>query len=81
MITIPPPCWINAAHKHGVPVLGTFITEWEDGQEKCAYLLGDISVLEQFVDQMVNIAVHHSMDGWLINIENEIRVGYHVRVP
>ncbi|XP_067938150.1 cytosolic endo-beta-N-acetylglucosaminidase-like isoform X3 [Watersipora subatra] len=73
MITIPPPCWINAAHKHGVPVLGTFITEWEDGQEKCAYLLGDISVLEQFVDQMVNIAVHHSMDGWLINIENEIR--------
>lgn len=22
MITIPPPCWINAAHKHGVPVLG-----------------------------------------------------------
>lgn len=73
MITIPPPCWINAAHKHGVPVLGTFITEWDDGFEKCVRLLSDMSLLERFVDQMVNIAVHHSMDGWLINIENKIK--------
>lgn len=73
MITIPPPCWINAAHKHGVPVLGTFITEWDDGFEKCSYLLSDISIMKSFVDQMVKIAVHHSMDGWLINIENKIK--------
>ena len=24
LVTIPPPCWINAAHKHGIPVLGQF---------------------------------------------------------
>ena len=24
LVTIPPPCWTNAAHKHGVPVLGQF---------------------------------------------------------
>jgi len=72
MITIPPPCWINAAHKHGVPVLGTFITEWDDGFEKCSILLRDVTLIEKFADQMVNVAVHHSMDGWLLNIENKI---------
>lgn len=23
-ITIPPPCWVHAAHLHGVPILGIF---------------------------------------------------------
>lgn len=53
---------------------GTFITEWDDGFEKCSLLLSDINLIERFVDQMVNIAAHHSMDGWLINIENKIQV-------
>ena len=53
---------------------GTFITEWDDGLEKCSILLRDISLIEKFADQMVNIAVHHSMDGWLLNIENKIEV-------
>jgi mannosyl-glycoprotein endo-beta-N-acetylglucosaminidase len=30
-ITIPPVTWINAAHKNGTKILGTFITEWEPG--------------------------------------------------
>ena len=29
-ITIPPPCWINAAHKHGVPVLGKQLKTYID---------------------------------------------------
>jgi len=57
--------------------VGTFITEWEDGYNKCSRLLADLSLIERFVDQMVNIAAHHSMDGWLINIENEIQVYYY----
>ncbi|NXL89371.1 ENASE acetylglucosaminidase, partial [Alectura lathami] len=32
-VTIPPVCWTNAAHRNGVPVLGTFITEWTDGEK------------------------------------------------
>mgnify|MGYP001797082421 CR=1 FL=1 len=53
---------------------GTFITEWDDGYQKCVALLSDVSLLERAVNQMVNIALHHSMDGWLINIENRIEV-------
>jgi len=30
----PPPCWINAAHKHDVCILGTVITEWEAGEKE-----------------------------------------------
>ncbi|KAF9164402.1 hypothetical protein DFQ26_001494 [Actinomortierella ambigua] len=30
-VTIPPPCWTNAAHRNGVKSLGTFITEWKPG--------------------------------------------------
>lgn len=30
-VSIPPPGWIAAAHRSGVPVLGTIITEWADG--------------------------------------------------
>ena len=35
LITIPPPCWTNVAHRHGVLSMGTFITEWEDGAKRC----------------------------------------------
>jgi len=34
-------------------------------------------MLDRVVDQMVDIAVHHSMDGWLINIENKVAVSCH----
>lgn len=37
-------------------------------------MLSDVVLLERVVNQMVNIALHHSMDGWLINIENRIEV-------
>lgn len=34
-ITIPPPSWTNAAHRHGVLSMGTLITEWKDGAKIC----------------------------------------------
>ncbi|NWR25739.1 ENASE acetylglucosaminidase, partial [Emberiza fucata] len=40
-VTIPPVVWTNAAHRNSVPVLGTFITEWTDGEKLCeAFLAG-----------------------------------------
>ncbi|CAJ0961666.1 unnamed protein product [Ranitomeya imitator] len=71
MFTLPPVCWTNTAHQHGVSVLGTFITEWEDGAKTCeSFLAGDESTYKAVADQMVALARFYRFDGWLINIEN-----------
>ncbi|XP_028413134.1 cytosolic endo-beta-N-acetylglucosaminidase-like [Dendronephthya gigantea] len=72
-ITIPPPCWTNAAHRHGVQVLGTFITEWQDGAARCAKIFDDESSYKRVADQMVLIAKYYEFEGWLLNIENPIQ--------
>ncbi|XP_043820445.1 cytosolic endo-beta-N-acetylglucosaminidase isoform X2 [Dromiciops gliroides] len=72
-VTIPPVGWTNAAHKHGVSVLGTFITEWTEGGRLCEkFLSGDPSSYKKVADQLVRIAQFFRFDGWLINIENTL---------
>ncbi|XP_026339770.1 cytosolic endo-beta-N-acetylglucosaminidase isoform X2 [Ursus arctos] len=72
-VTIPPVGWTNAAHRHGVCVLGTFITEWKEGGRLCeAFLAGDESSYRAVADQLVLIAQFFRFDGWLINIENSL---------
>ena len=73
-MTIPPPCWTNSCHRHGVKVLGTFITEWDDGEKYCANILKTKESYERFAKQLVEIACYYNFDGWLINIENKIQV-------
>lgn len=73
MVTIPPVGWTNAAHRHGVCVLGTFITEWQEGGQLCeAFLAGDARSYRAVADQLVLIAQFFRFDGWLINIENSL---------
>lgn len=72
LVTIPPPAWINAAHLHGVSVLGTFITEWEAGSAVCKDLLASEGTVETAVNQLTRIAHYHGFEGWLVNIENEV---------
>ena len=74
IVTIPPPCWTNAGHKHGVKVLGTFITEWKEGARYCSSILDNVESYQHFAKQLVDIACYYNFDGWLINIENEIIV-------
>ncbi|XP_071968462.1 cytosolic endo-beta-N-acetylglucosaminidase isoform X2 [Engystomops pustulosus] len=82
MFTIPPVCWTNAAHKHGVSVLGTFITEWEDGGKMCeSFLAGDEATYKAVADQMVSLARFYRFDGWLVNIENVLSSVAVSRVP
>ncbi|XP_025715705.1 cytosolic endo-beta-N-acetylglucosaminidase isoform X1 [Callorhinus ursinus] len=72
-VTIPPVGWTNAAHRHGVCVLGTFITEWKEGGQLCeAFLAGDERSYRAVADQLVLIAQFFRFDGWLINIENSL---------
>ncbi|XP_046533530.1 cytosolic endo-beta-N-acetylglucosaminidase isoform X2 [Equus quagga] len=72
-VTIPPVGWTNAAHRHGVCVLGTFITEWIAGGQLCeAFLAGDEHSYQVVADQLVSLARFFRFDGWLINIENSL---------
>ena len=64
----------SLAHRHGVQCLGTIITEWKDGAMLCDWLLRDEGTIQRFVEQIVAITHYYNLDGWLVNIENNISV-------
>ncbi|ESQ48930.1 hypothetical protein EUTSA_v10020200mg [Eutrema salsugineum] len=72
LVTLPPPCWTNTAHRHGVKVLGTFITEWEEGKATCKEMLATKESAQIYAERLAELATALCFDGWLINIENEI---------
>ncbi|KAM6957282.1 cytosolic endo-beta-N-acetylglucosaminidase [Aplochiton taeniatus] len=72
MVTIPPSLWTNAAHKNGVLVLGTFITEWTEGEKTCKDFLKEEESYRAVADKLVQISHCYGFDGWLINIENPL---------
>lgn len=71
LVTIPPPGWINAAHRHGVKVLGTFITEWDPGS-KILEEVRSSQAVQKVAAQLASVAAAHGFDGWLINIESAL---------
>ena len=71
-ITIPPVQWINVAHKNNVRILGTFITEWNDGKNLCKQIFSSKKKVEMVADQLIALAGEYEFEGWLINIENDI---------
>ncbi|CAH0563881.1 unnamed protein product [Brassicogethes aeneus] len=71
-ITIPPVCWINAAHKHGVKVLGTLITEFNPGKALCKSIFKDLPSVVAFAKSLAAITRIFRFDGWLLNIENPV---------
>ncbi|XKL61159.1 hypothetical protein PGB90_008216 [Kerria lacca] len=73
-ITIPPLMWINAAHNHGVKILGTIITEHTQGEEIWNKILTDEDILNTFTDKLIEVCKHYRFDGYLINIENKIDI-------
>ncbi|XP_065271832.1 cytosolic endo-beta-N-acetylglucosaminidase [Emys orbicularis] len=72
-VTIPPVTWTNAAHRNGVSVLGTFITEQTSGGQLCeAFLAGEAAAYHAVAVQLGRIAHFYRFDGWLVNIENTL---------
>lgn len=71
-ITIPPFGWINAAHKHGVKILGTVITENGGGKQIWDEVLKTRENIIKFADALIQIAQFYKFEGWLLNVENEI---------
>lgn len=72
LVTIPPAGWIDVAHRHGTRVLGTFITEWEEGSHVCGELLRSEQSAERAATKLTRLAMDYGFDGWLINIENKV---------
>ncbi|CAN8259781.1 unnamed protein product [Cochlearia groenlandica] len=72
LVTLPPPCWTNTAHRHGVKVLGTFITEWDEGKATCKEMLATKESAKMYAERLAELSTALAFDGWLINIENEI---------
>jgi len=55
-----------------VQVLGTLITEWDDGKAKCETFLKTEETAQQTARQLAAIAAYFGFDGWLLNIENSL---------
>ncbi|XP_030751672.1 cytosolic endo-beta-N-acetylglucosaminidase isoform X1 [Sitophilus oryzae] len=73
-ITIPPLSWINAAHKNGVKILGTLITEFTDGAKICDEgIFNNRDSMKEFAFHLTEIVKLFGFDGWLLNIENEVK--------
>ncbi|XP_032831936.2 cytosolic endo-beta-N-acetylglucosaminidase [Petromyzon marinus] len=72
-VTVPPVGWVNAAHRHAVPILGTFITEWRGGEEVCDRFLQGEESARALANQLVRISTFYQLDGWFINIENNVQ--------
>ncbi|KAG6544599.1 hypothetical protein Mapa_014021 [Marchantia paleacea] len=72
LVTLPPPSWVNAAHRHGVQVLGTFITEWDDGYAICQELCATEGRAIMYASLLAELAQALGFDGWLVNIENKV---------
>ncbi|XP_058075128.1 cytosolic endo-beta-N-acetylglucosaminidase 1-like [Magnolia sinica] len=72
LITIPPPCWTNTAHTHGVKILGTFITEWDEGKVIANTVLSTKESAQMYAELLTELAATLGFDGWLINMEVQL---------
>lgn len=53
-------------------MLGTLITEGDEGKVLCEKLLESVECLEFYADQLALIAKTYNFEGWLLNFENPI---------
>ncbi|XP_032677000.1 uncharacterized protein LOC116846804 isoform X2 [Odontomachus brunneus] len=74
LVTIPPYGWICAAHKHGVKILGTIITENDaSGHLFWQEMVQSNDKLKTFADSLVILTKQYGFDGWLLNFETNFQ--------
>lgn len=73
-ITIPPLPWINAGHRHGVPILGTIIIEFDNAKKLIDELLRSRHDLNIYIEAFVLVTKNFGFDGWLLNIETDVEL-------
>ncbi|KAL0737339.1 hypothetical protein Bca4012_013549 [Brassica carinata] len=78
-VTIPTPCWTNTAHRHGVKVLGTFITEWDEGKATCNEMLATKESAQMCAERLAELSTSLGfdgwMDGWLVKSDETSKLG------
>ena len=67
-LMIPPPWWTNAAHRNGVPVLGTFRVETSNANGDLGMLV-DPGNRANVLGMLYKVARYYGFDGWFFNIE------------
>jgi mannosyl-glycoprotein endo-beta-N-acetylglucosaminidase len=74
-VSVPPTQWVNAAHRNGVPVLGTVTPDCDVCGPQAAKLFS-LANYRKTVRKLYDYAVAYGFDGWMIDIEgNDLRLG------
>jgi|GEM_PF-3572768 len=68
-LAVPPPAWINAAHRNGVPMLGNLTPPYDDSG---AFIQPMLDNPAHFVAQLVGLAQYYGFDGWAFNFETNL---------
>jgi mannosyl-glycoprotein endo-beta-N-acetylglucosaminidase len=55
---------------------GTIITEWDEGYRISSLMLSSGDMIRTCVNKLVEIAVHHRFDGYLLNVENKLNASF-----
>ena len=75
-VTMPPVAWVEAAHRAGVRVLGTLITEWAPGTRANDSLCSEDPACRRLAAlQLARLAAYYGFDGWLVNVEAHLTGG------
>jgi len=69
-VTIPPPGWTEVCHQNSAKSLGTFITEWEEGEKENEKLL---QMPEFYIEKLVDLMLYYGFDGYLLNFESGVK--------
>ncbi len=73
MVTIPTLQFINAAHKHGVKILGTFLVEHTEGAIIInKEILDTEESLTEVAEKLAFVCQKIGFDGWLLNLESQV---------
>lgn len=48
-------------------MLGTFITEWDEGRAVCDILLSEKEIAHMYAERLAELAADLGFDGWLVS--------------
>jgi len=71
-VAVPPPSWINAGHRNGVPILGNLTPPYGDNG---SFVQPMLDATDLYVEQLVAIAQYYGFDGWAFNFETNLLHG------